>query len=61
VQIQFLALEHVGYTIQYRDSLSTGTWLSLVHLDPPPSTQTVTYTDTPPPGLPMRFYRLSSP
>jgi hypothetical protein len=58
VQLQFTALANHGYTIEYRDSLSTGSWQVLAHLDPPPSTRTITITDNPPPATPMRFYRL---
>ena len=61
VQIQFTAEGNIGYTIQYRDSLSTGAWLPLVHLDPIPTPHPVTFTDTPPPDTATRFYRLSVP
>lgn len=60
-QIQFTAEGNIGYTIQYRDSFSTGTWLPLVHLDPIPTPHPVSFTDTPPPGSAGRFYRLSTP
>jgi len=30
-------------------------------LDPIPSNHPVSFTDTPPSGTPMRFYRLSTP
>src|SRR5689334_10171716 len=58
-QIQFTAEGNIGYTIQYRDSFSAGSWLPLVHLDPIPTPHPVSFTDTPPPGTPARFYRLS--
>lgn len=61
VQLQFMAEGNIGYLIQYRDSLSTGAWLPLVHLDPIPMPHPVSFTDTPPPGTPTRFYRLLVP
>jgi hypothetical protein len=60
VQLRFTAEPGVGYKIWYRDSLSAGTWQVLALLDPVGSRQTVTFTDNPPPGTPMRFYRLST-
>ena len=60
-QLQFYAQGNTGYTIQYRDSLSTGTWQPLVHLDPTPTPHPVAFTDTLPPGTVTRFYRLSVP
>jgi hypothetical protein len=61
VEIQFIGLSGNGYTIYRRDSLSAGSWQAFGHLDPTPVTQTLTFTDTPPPGTPMRFYQISSP
>ena len=61
VQLQFLGLPNNGYTIYYRNSLDTGFWQPLGHVDPPPNAQTITFPDSPPSGLPMRFYQLSSP
>jgi hypothetical protein len=61
VEIQFIGQEGHGYTIYYRDSLTSGAWQALGHLDPPPSTQTITFPDSPPPGTTMRFYQISSP
>jgi hypothetical protein len=60
VELQFTARANKGYTIEYRESLSAGTWQPLVHLDPIPLDHPVTYTDTLPPGTQTRFYRLSS-
>jgi hypothetical protein len=61
VRIQFLGLANNGYTIYRRDSLATGSWQPFGHLDPTPVTQTLTFSDSPPPGTPMRFYQISSP
>ena len=59
VLLQFTAEANTGYTIEYRDSLSLGTWQALVHLDPIPSKHSVIYTDPFLPGTMMRFYRLA--
>jgi hypothetical protein len=61
VQIEFTAEGNTGYTIEYRDSLSGGTWQPLVHLDPTLSAHTVDFPDSIPAGTPTRFYRLSTP
>ncbi|HXJ75316.1 MAG TPA: hypothetical protein VNM37_20850, partial [Candidatus Dormibacteraeota bacterium] len=61
VELDFNADANTGYTIQYRDSLSSGQWQPLVHLDPISSPHTVAFPDSIPPGTPSRFYRLSSP
>jgi hypothetical protein len=61
VQLQFMAEGNIGYLIQYRESLSTGSWVPLVLLDPIPAPHPVSFTDTPPPGTPMRFYRFVVP
>jgi hypothetical protein len=61
VRIEFTALANTGYTIQYRDSLTTGAWQPLVHLDPVASDHAVMYTDPIPPGTATRFYRIATP
>lgn len=61
VEIQFTGLAGNGYTIYRRDSLAAGSWQPFGHLDPTPMTQTLTFTDMPPPDTPMRFYQISSP
>jgi len=61
VHLQFAAEANTGYTVWYRDSLSSGNWQALVHLDPIASAHPVDFPDTPPAGTPMRFYRLSTP
>ena len=59
--IEFAAQANTGYTILYRDSLSTGSWQPLVHVDPIPMPHPVAYTDTLPPGTVTRFYQVSTP
>jgi hypothetical protein len=59
VVITFTATANTGYTIQYRDSFSSGTWQPLIQLDPTASVHTVNFPDSLPPGTPMRFYRLA--
>ena len=58
-RIQFTAQAGKGYTIQYRDSLTTGTWLRLTDIAPPASTQTVTFDNLT--AQPQRFYRVATP
>src|SRR5262249_17466351 len=62
IELEFTAEPNAGYTTEYRDALSAGTWLPLSpHLDPINSQHVVTFPDTIPVGTPTRFYRLSSP
>jgi hypothetical protein len=61
VELRFVAQANVGYTVEYRDSLSEGTWQFLRHLDPMGSVHDVTVIDTLPPGTATRFYRLVVP
>jgi len=58
VLIQFTAQANVGYRIEYRESLSTGAWQTLVIEDPIPSIHPVTFADPIQAGAPSRFYRL---
>ncbi len=58
-RIQFTAQASKGYTIQYRDSLTTGTWLRLTDIAAPGSTQVVTFDDLT--ALSQRFYRIVTP
>ncbi len=58
VQLQFTAQANTGYVIEYRSSLSSGTWQPLVVLDPIPSVHPVTFTDTLDRTRPARFYRV---
>jgi probable HAF family extracellular repeat protein len=60
VQIQFTAVANTGYLIEYRDSLSSGSWQVLVVLDPIAVVHSVIFTDPLPPGSPRRFYRVAA-
>jgi hypothetical protein len=58
IELRFVAQANTGYSVEYRDSLSSGDWQLLEHLDPIGSVHNVRIVDTLPPGTPMRFYRL---
>ncbi|MEO6035064.1 MAG: lamin tail domain-containing protein, partial [Verrucomicrobiota bacterium] len=57
-QLSFEAVANLGYTIQYRASLSTGSWLTLQTVSPEPVNRLVTITNT---LTVQRFYRLTTP
>jgi len=59
VQLQFTAQANSGYVLEYRDSLTSGTWQPLVVLDPIPSVHMVLLLEPLDPATPMRFYRVS--
>jgi probable HAF family extracellular repeat protein len=59
VAIQFTAQANTGYVFEYRDSLSSGTWQTLVVLDPITTVHDVTFTDPLVPGRSARFYRVT--
>ena len=58
VSIQFTGQPNVGYMIEYRNSLSTGTWQTLVVLDPLGVEHQVVFNDTLVAGRQARFYRV---
>lgn len=58
VAIQFTASANTGYRIDYRESLTSGDWQSLVILDPIGSDHPVIFTDPVQLDAPARFYRL---
>jgi hypothetical protein len=58
-RIQFTAQAGKGYTIQYRDSLTAGTWLRLTDIAAAGSTQVVTFDDLT--AVPQRYYRIATP
>jgi hypothetical protein len=60
IQIQFTAAANQGYVIQYRDSLSTGSWQPLMVLDPTPAAHPVAVEDPIGTGMATRFYRIES-
>ncbi len=57
-QLQFTGQPNTGYVIEYRDSLSSGTWQGLVVLDPVGVVHEVQFTQPLDPATPMRFYRV---
>jgi hypothetical protein len=61
VAVTFNAVAAKTYTIQYRDSLSTGAWLRLNDVAAQGSSGPVTIFDTAPGPLPQRYYRLVTP
>jgi hypothetical protein len=58
MMLQFIAQAGRGYTIEYRDALSTGSWQILTHV-PPSSSATLVQVPDSPTGT--RFYRLRTP
>lgn len=58
---QFNALAGLPYTVQYRDSLSTGSWLVMTNIPPQTSSQLIPIFDAISPSAKTRFYRLSTP
>jgi hypothetical protein len=61
VALNFTAIANKTYTIQFRDSLSTGAWQELVGVPATAATRLYTFADTLPPGTQTRFYRLLTP
>jgi probable HAF family extracellular repeat protein len=58
VQLHFMAQGNTGYAIEYRDSLSSGSWQILAILDPIPVIHAVDLTDPIAPDSKARFYRV---
>jgi hypothetical protein len=58
-RLQFDASATLSYTLQYRASLSTGSWLNLTSFVAAPSNRTLVVTNAVP--APPRFYRVSRP
>jgi hypothetical protein len=61
VELQLIALSNKTYTIQFRDSLTTGNWQGLIDVPSDSNSRPFTITDSVPPGTPSRFYRVVSP
>ena len=59
ITLNFQALADKSYTIQARDSLTTGNWSKLVDFPAQPTTRIAPFADHPSGGT--RFYRLVSP
>jgi hypothetical protein len=58
-RLQFQAVSNVSYAIEYRGSLSTGSWSPLTTIAAAPNNRTVTLTNAVP-AVP-RFYRVRTP
>lgn len=58
VQLQFTAQANRGYAIEYRDSLSNGTWQAMAILDPISVIHPVSFNDALVAGRPARYYRV---
>lgn len=58
-RVEFDAVSNLNYTMDYRNSLSTGAWLNLANVPAAPSNRTVVLTNTVPPGT--RFFRVTKP
>ena len=61
VRLSFLAQAGKAYAIQFRDSLTTGSWQELIGVPAESSARVYTFTDSLPAGTRMRFYRLVIP
>jgi hypothetical protein len=60
--IRFLAASNHGYTLQYRDSLTVGSWLDLTNLGVAATNRAIIYTDSFSPSISaQRFYRVRAP
>jgi hypothetical protein len=60
-QFSFEAMPGIGYTIQYSDSLTSGTWQKLRDESAGDSIRTVTLTDPSATNASSRFYRIVTP
>ena len=58
---QFNALAGIPYTVQYRDSLATGTWLIMTNVPAQTSSQMIHILDPINLSARTRFYRVSTP
>ena len=58
VILRFTAIAGLTYTVQYRDSLSAGDWLTLTNVPSPPFTQTANIPDATLGNASMRYYRI---
>jgi hypothetical protein len=60
-RLGFTALGGLPYTVQYRDSLNTGSWQVMTNIRALPSSQLIQILDPISPAAKTRFYRLSTP
>jgi len=61
VHLGFVAVAGATYAIEYRNSLSTGSWLTLSNVPAQPITQTIEVMDFGTTNSSARFYRLRTP
>src|SRR5204862_4075303 len=61
VRIGFTAIAGLTYTVQYRDSLSTGGWLKWMDVPSQSLTQTVEVNDPAATNSTARYYRIVTP
>jgi hypothetical protein len=60
-RLAFTALGGLPYNVQYRDSLSTGSWQVLTNIPAQPATQLIQILDPINSAAKTRFYRVSTP
>jgi len=61
LQCYFTAMSNKTYSVEYRESLTVGEWLTLASFDSLPTNRVIWVTDSVPPGAPKRFYRVKTP
>jgi hypothetical protein len=59
--ISFPAVSNHTYTLQYRDSLSVGTWINLTNIPAQPVTGMIQVRDASASNTMSRFYRMATP
>jgi hypothetical protein len=60
VELRFIAVSNKSYTIEFRQSWSSGMWGTLIDVPADSSTRPFTVIDSVPPGTTTRFYRVSA-
>jgi parallel beta-helix repeat protein len=61
VELTFTVQPDKSYAVEFRNSLSSGTWTPLINVPAGGSSYEYTFTETLPPGTRTRFYRLVIP
>jgi parallel beta-helix repeat protein len=61
VELTFTVQQNKAYSVQFRNSLSSGTWTPLIDVPAGSLSYEYTFTDALPPGTRTRFYRLIIP
>jgi len=59
--LRFVATAGLCYSVQYRNSLTSGTWLNLTNIPPQSATQMIEVTDPGTTNRMSRFYRIVLP